>query len=89
MLVEVRYQGTDTSWQSNIKKLPVKLRFPDGLSFGEIESIDNRVDPTTGTLEVRAEFANKEQGVVPSLNVTTIIAAPSVEQVMLIPQRVV
>lgn len=92
VLVEVRNQGTDGSRQSDIKELPVKLRFPDGSSFGEIgniDFIDNRVDPTTGTLAVRAEFANKEQEVVPGLYVTTIIEAPSVEQIMLIPQRAV
>ncbi len=75
-----------------IEDLPVKLRFPDGSVFeetGMIDFIDNRVDATTGTLAVRAEFANKEHLIVPGLYVTAIIEAPAVQEVMLIPQRAV
>ncbi|AYV25071.1 efflux RND transporter periplasmic adaptor subunit [Vibrio mediterranei] len=90
VLLEVRSHYTDASKHTDIRALPIKLRFPDGSNFGEIgniDFIDNRVDPTTGTLAVRAEFANKEQVVVPGLYVTAIIEAPIVEQVMLIPQK--
>lgn len=54
-----------------------------------IDFIDNRVDATTGTLAVRAEFANTEHLIVPGLYVTAIIEAPRVQEVMLIPQRAV
>lgn len=76
----------------SIEDLPVKLRFPDGSEFdetGTIDFIDNRVDATTGTLAVRAKFANSNQVVVPGLYVTAIIEAPTVQEVMLIPQRAV
>ncbi|MCJ2376869.1 efflux RND transporter periplasmic adaptor subunit [Vibrio sp. ZSDZ34] len=75
-----------------IEDLPVKLRFPNGSVFDEIGSIDfidNRVDATTGTLAVRAKFDNTEHLVVPGLYVTAIIEAPSVQEVILIPQRAV
>ncbi|MGR5221349.1 efflux RND transporter periplasmic adaptor subunit [Vibrio parahaemolyticus] len=76
----------------SIEDLPVKLRFPDGSEFdetGTIDFIDNRVDATTGTLAVRAKFANSNHVVVPGLYVTAIIEAPTVQEVMLIPQRAV
>lgn len=75
-----------------IEDLPVKLRFPNGSVFDEIGSIDfidNRVDATTGTLAVRAKFDNTDHLVVPGLYVTAIIEAPSVQEVILIPQRAV
>ncbi|MGR5177343.1 efflux RND transporter periplasmic adaptor subunit [Vibrio mediterranei] len=76
----------------SIEDLPVRLRFPDGSEFdetGTIDFIDNRVDATTGTLAVRAKFANSNHVVVPGLYVTAIIEAPTVQEVMLIPQRAV
>ena len=76
----------------SIEDLPVKLRFPDGSEFdetGTIDFIDNRVDATTGTLAVRAKFANSNGVVGPGLYVTAIIEAPMVQEVMLIPQRAV
>ncbi|WP_432453169.1 efflux RND transporter periplasmic adaptor subunit [Agarivorans sp. QJM3NY_29] len=71
---------------------PVKMRFPDGSMYqetGKMDFVDNRVDATTGTLAIRAEFANKDDLVVPGLYVTVIIESPNMQQVMLIPQRAV
>ncbi len=92
VIINAQKAARDAQNQYKIEDLPVKLRFPDGSMFeetGMIDFIDNRVDATTGTLAVRAEFANTEHLIVPGLYVTAIIEAPRVQEVMLIPQRAV
>jgi len=76
----------------DLQDFPVKIRFPDGSMFdevGKMNFINNRVDATTGTLALRAEFPNTQHMLVPGLYVTVIIESPSTEQVMLVPQRAV
>ncbi len=78
--------------ERNIGDFPVRVRFPDGTMFdevGQMNFVDNRVDATTGTLAIRAEFPNKQHVLVPGLYVTVIIETPTTESVMLIPQRAV
>lgn len=92
VIINAQKAARTAEHQYKIEDLPVKLRFPDGSMFeetGVIDFIDNRVDATTGTLAVRAEFANSEHLIVPGLYVTAIIEAPEVQEVMLIPQRAV
>ena len=78
--------------ERSIGDFPVRVRFPDDTMFdevGQMDFVDNRVDATTGTLAIRAEFPNKQHILVPGLYVTVIIETPTTESVMLIPQRAV
>jgi RND family efflux transporter MFP subunit len=50
--------------------VPVELSLADEEGFprrGWLESLDNRVDPATGTIRLRAEFANSDGRMVPGL----------------------
>jgi membrane fusion protein (multidrug efflux system) len=50
-----------------------RLRLADGSSYplgGELELLDNRVDPQTGTVDVRARFPNPDDLLLPGLFVT-------------------
>ncbi len=91
VLVDAQRVHKDNLGQ-DLRDFPVKVRFPDGSMFdevGQMNFIDNRVDATTGTLAIRAEFPNTNHILVPGLYVTVIIETPTMEELMLIPQRAV
>ena len=51
-------------------KVPVELQLADEEGFphrGHIESFDNRLDPNTGSILLRAVFENKDERIVPGL----------------------
>jgi RND family efflux transporter MFP subunit len=51
-------------------KVPVELQLADEAGFphrGYIESFDNRLDPNTGSILLRAVFENKDERIVPGL----------------------
>ncbi|WP_394131854.1 efflux RND transporter periplasmic adaptor subunit [Shewanella maritima] len=84
-------QELDKHPETNIKvrDVLIKLRLPNDTIFNETGSIDfisNRVDAATGTLTLRAAFANAESLMLPGLFVTLIVESPVVEQAILIPQ---
>ena len=73
-------------------RLDVTLRLPNGAAYAEIGSIafgDNRVDPATGTLAVRAEFANAERVLVDGAFVTARLAQREPVEMLTIPQAAV
>ncbi len=52
------------------------LRLPDGTAYpleGRIDFVDNEVDPTTGTLAVRAVFENPRFSLLPGRYVTVLV----------------
>lgn len=66
-----------------------RLRLADGTTYehdGQIDFVDPRVDPGTGTIQVRARFANPDRLLLPGLyvNVTLILATP--EPRVVVPQ---
>jgi membrane fusion protein (multidrug efflux system) len=56
---------------------------------GKLDFIDNRVDPSTGTIKVRVEFPNPDALILPGqfVNVTLVSADP--QQQMVVPQAAV
>ncbi|MGY5449440.1 efflux RND transporter periplasmic adaptor subunit [Agarivorans sp. MS3-6] len=92
VIIEAQRAHKSVTTPFKLADFPVKIRFPDGSIFdetGRMDFVDNRVDATTGTLAIRAEFPNKEHIIVPGLYVTVIIESPDKQEVMLIPQRAV
>jgi len=70
----------------------IELRLANGSMYGQqgkLDFIDNRVDPTTGTIAVRAVFENPDHLLLPGQFVTAIVRAGETEDVMLIPQAAV
>ncbi len=52
------------------REVPAFLQLSDGTDYaheGKVDYIDNRVDPTTGTIRVRAVFPNPERLLVPGV----------------------
>ncbi|MGB6876654.1 MAG: efflux RND transporter periplasmic adaptor subunit [Candidatus Acidiferrales bacterium] len=55
------------------------------LATGKLQTIDNQIDPTTGTLKLRAVFANKNNALFPNLFVNTKLLVKTLEGLTLIP----
>ena len=66
-------------------ELGLKVRLGAG-DRGQVSSIDNAVDPTTGTTAVKAIFANRSQHLVPGAYVKGSLELQRLSGVVLIPQ---
>jgi membrane fusion protein (multidrug efflux system) len=69
-----------------------KLKFSTGTIYdqvGEFNFLDNRVDTTTGTIKVRAEFPNKDSFLLPGQHTTIIVESGEPRDVLVIPQKAV
>jgi RND family efflux transporter MFP subunit len=72
--------------------LAPRLRLVDGGVFpgtGRVSFVDNQVDPTTGTIAVRAEFANPKGVLIPDQYVTVLVKASSAQLKPIVPQAAV
>ncbi|MBK8175196.1 MAG: efflux RND transporter periplasmic adaptor subunit [Rhodospirillales bacterium] len=66
-----------------------RLRLANGSEYppsGRLDFVDNRVDPTTGTIAVRATFPNPDHVLLPGLFVTVILEESAAKSALLIPQ---
>ncbi len=69
-----------------------RLKLLDGKllnSFGRIDFVDNRVDPTTGTVAVRALFANPDAILLPGQYVTLVAGMSRARLMPVIPQTAI
>ena len=69
-----------------------RLRLSNGFEYphpGRFDFVDNRVDPTTGTIAVRAVFPNRDKLLVPGLFVTVVLRSTEPKPALLIPQAAV
>lgn len=69
-----------------------RLRLANNVDYphaGKIAFVDNRVDPMTGTIAVRAIFPNPEKLLVPGIFVTVRLSEREPEPALLIPQAAV
>jgi membrane fusion protein, multidrug efflux system len=69
-----------------------RLRLSNGYEYphdGLLDFVDNRVDPSTGTIAVRAIFPNPDKLLVPGLFVTVLLQSTEPKPALLIPQAAV
>ncbi|TMA34294.1 MAG: efflux RND transporter periplasmic adaptor subunit [Deltaproteobacteria bacterium] len=72
--------------------VPVKLVLGDGTPYphdGVIDFIDPTIEPTRGTVAVRARVPNPEGNLKPGEYVRVIVVRPDVPDALLVPQRAV
>lgn len=72
--------------------LPVTVVLPNGTELeetGTLAFVDNRIDPATGTMAVRAQFENKQGFLVDGAFLTVRIAAREATPRLVIPQAAV
>lgn len=68
--------------------VPVLIRLADGTEYplaGRIDYVDNRVDPETGTVRVRAVFDNPEEVLVPGIFARVRLPLPA-REALLVPE---
>jgi RND family efflux transporter MFP subunit len=73
-------------------KIPVELQLADESDFphkGYIESFDNRLDPNTGSILLRAVFANDDDRIVPGLFARIRIPLSENHPVLLVDERAI
>jgi RND family efflux transporter MFP subunit len=71
---------------------PIELQLADETEFphrGYIESFDNRVDPNTGSILLRAVFANEDGRIVPGLFARIRVPLSERHPAMLVPERAI
>jgi RND family efflux transporter MFP subunit len=80
--------AADSRRESTVKVLVGTSADEDRFPFeGEIDFIGNTVDPSTGTIELRAEFPNEEQQLFPGLFVRVRLLAVAAADALLIDER--
>lgn len=92
-LTAVQEGGIDPkNLQTAGRPLGVTLTLPNGKTHGEegeIVFIDNQVDAKTGSITVRARFANEDLVLVPGTYVTVMISQSEVINALTVPQAAV
>jgi membrane fusion protein (multidrug efflux system) len=83
--MEAVKEGTAEKFTPRIRLANNKLyEFP-----GEVDVIDNKVDPATGTINVRLKFPNPDRILVPGQYVSVILTQAAPEKRIVIPQAAV
>jgi multidrug efflux system membrane fusion protein len=73
------------------QRIPVQLTADNDnrVYEGFMQSFDNRIDSTSGTIRARAKFANADGALVPGMFVSVRLAASQDQRVLLVPDRAV
>lgn len=61
----------------------------DHVYKGFMQSFDNRIDPSSGTIRARAKFANEDGALAPGMFVTVKLAASQDTDALLVPDRAI
>jgi len=72
--------------------VPVKALSSDGLKVlaeGRLALVNNQIDQATGTIGMKATFANKDDVLWPGLSLTTRVLVDTLKQVVLVPDDAV
>jgi RND family efflux transporter MFP subunit len=86
-LVQARKMETNGDGQT-----PIELQLADETGFphrGHIESFDNRVDPNTGSILLRAVFSNEDGRIVPGLFARIRVPLSERHQALLVSERAI
>ncbi len=70
-------------------RIPVQISIPDAPGFersGFVESLNNRIDPDTGSLLVRAEVANPDGSLIPGQFVRARVPVSGSSRVLMVPE---
>lgn len=75
-----------------LRRIAVTIVLADGTTYSEPGVIDfaaNSVDPSTGTIQVRASFKNPKRALTPGLFVRLQVAAENPYQALMVPERAI
>jgi len=83
---------TTASGNDQEQQIPVQLVAAGDNSHvytGFIQSFDNRIDPTSGTIRARAKFANSDGALIPGMFVSVKLASSQDQMKLLVPDRAI
>ena len=83
----LKLKKNDTS--DDFANMEVKLQLADGTNFdevGKIEYVGNEVNPTTGTIDLRATFENANELLVPGDFVSVLVKSTVPRETLAVPQ---
>jgi membrane fusion protein (multidrug efflux system) len=90
-LVRAKLRTGKTQEQLNAQFVPT-LRLGDGSAYpepGRIDFVNNEVDPNTGTVPVRAAFANPQRVLLPGQFLTVVIRPEATQHLPVVPPAAV
>ena len=85
----IDWAGSETRDSGTDEAVLVRVQLPNGRMLdedGRLVFVDNRVDPATGTIDLRAEFANASETLVPGMFVNVEIGRRDPEIRNILPQ---
>jgi RND family efflux transporter MFP subunit len=85
----IDWAGSETRDSGTDEAVLVRVQLPNGRMLeedGRLVFVDNRVDPATGTIDLRAEFANTSETLVPGMFVNVEIGRRDPEIRNILPQ---
>lgn len=91
-LTAIRMTLHDSGQNSENQQVTPRLKLADGeiiKADGRIDFIDNQVDPTTGTIAVRALFPNTDRKLLPGQYVTVMVSRSAPRMLPVVPQTAV
>ena len=77
---------------ADFSNMEVKLQLADGTLYdevGKVEYVGNEINPTTGTIDLRATFENVNELLVPGDFVSVVVKSTQPKTVMTVPQSAV
>ena len=82
-------KNAEADRKTNFENMDVKIQLSDGTDYNEsgvLEFVNNEVDPTAGTIALRASFENKDNLLVPGDFVKVTATSKKPTKVVLVPQ---
>jgi len=77
--------------ETGVPPIPIRVQLADGRVYHEVgvlDYVDNRVDEATGTIALRARFANEDLTLIPGLFARAILTEP-LEDVVVVPEQAI
>ena len=88
----LRYLRGTTTNREEEQKIPVKLALqsaPDMVYEGNIQSFDNKIDASSGTIRARAHFKNEDGTLLPGMFVTVRLGSAQTKTAIVVPERAI
>lgn len=85
----LKFKKAEAEAHNELGDTKVYIKLSDGSIYheaGKLEFVNNEVDPTAGTISLRATFDNKDRFLVPGDFVNVVAEAIKPKQVLLVPQ---
>lgn len=85
----LRKDNGQSADKANIEVIATSPSLADAQVSGKIHSFDNKIDPASGTIRIRAYFGNENKQLVPGMFVQVKIGTQSDEKVILLSETVI